>query len=44
MSPVVTLYTTRFNIHKLYSLFTECISVVYGSQKKTEIISSYSIN
>ena len=26
-SPVVTLYTTRFNIHKSYVLPTECIYV-----------------
>jgi DUF2075 family protein len=38
MSPVVTLCTTRFNIHKLYILFTESISVVYDSQSKQKLL------
>jgi hypothetical protein len=34
---MVTLYTTRFNIHKLYILFTERISFLYGSQNQQKL-------
>jgi hypothetical protein len=41
---VVTIRTTRFNIQQFYVLPTVCIYVLYGSQKKTAIISLYIIN
>jgi len=45
MSPMVTSRTTRFNIHKLYILFTKCIAVVYDSQNKQKLFTvQYKLN
>jgi hypothetical protein len=40
----VTLRTARFNIQKFHMVLTQNLCVLYGSQKKTAIISLYSIN
>jgi hypothetical protein len=40
---VVTICTTRFNIHKFYVLPTHCICV-FCMDLRTEIISQYNIN
>jgi len=42
---MITIRTTRFNIHKLYVLPTQLyLCVLCGSQNKTAIISLYSIS
>ena len=43
-SPVVTLYTTRFNIQQFYVLPTLCVYVSVWISEQTAIISLYSIN
>ena len=43
-SPVVTICTAKFNIHKSYVLPTQCIYVFCVDLKKTAIISLHNIN